>query len=145
MAPSPGVYKNCTCPTRPKHWLGETTENNHPSCLTSIACSVSQVHAKFLASPHFIHYLISSSRKPYEVDIIHPILPEVRKIKWPTQNTPLVRGKAQTPLPDGDFNCALPLYWRGWGGGSSGRSSMEDRSPFLLLSPTLGGILRSLA
>lgn len=86
VAPSPGVCTNCTCPSRPNHWLGETTENNNDSCLTSTESSVSQVHANFLALPHFIHYLISSSKKnPYEVDIIHPILPEVRKIKWPTQ------------------------------------------------------------
>lgn len=84
VAPSPGDYKNCTCPTRRNRWLGETTENNNHSCLTFTECSVSQVHAKVLALSHFIHYLISSSQKPYEVGIIHPILPEVRKIKRPT-------------------------------------------------------------
>lgn len=84
VTPPPGIYKNFICPTRHNHWLGETTENSNHSCLTFIECPVTQSHAKFLALSHFIHYLISSSQKTYEVDIIHPILPEVRKIKWPT-------------------------------------------------------------
>ena len=36
---------------------------------------MSQVHAKFFALSHFTHYLISPTRKPYEVDMIQPILP----------------------------------------------------------------------
>lgn len=147
VAPSPGVCKNCTCPTGRNRWLGETTENNNHSCLTSIECSVSQVHAEFLALSHFIHYLISPSQKPYEVDIIHPILPEVRKIKRPTpeHTSSKCLAKARLHFLMGPLTELFRLYWRGSGSGSSGRSSMEEWSPFLLPSPTLGEIHLSLA